>query len=206
LKMIWRQGNLERLLKTLGPGDIAGEDSFFSITFCTTSLITITRVKMNYLNKDVLNIWKEQYPQLESKLYEYCFPFIENFHQLLKKKEIERRSQKRIQLSGQVSLRLLEISGAPEGREFNGILRDISPGGLAFSIKTSEKTALLLLGRKLGITAAFSAGSVKQDIDVRGTVISVIRRYTNTYSLHVSFDKVLDEKVIEDIEKIRKNS
>jgi len=205
LKMVWRHGKHERLLKTLSPGDIAGEDSFFSITFCTTSLITISRVKMNYLNKDILNTWKEPYPQLESKLYEYCFPFLESFYQLLKRKEIERRTQKRILTTGQLSLQLFSISGTPEGKEFKGQLRDISAGGLAFSIKTSEKTAQILLGRKLGVTAILSSKNIQQELDVRGTVISVVRRYASTYSIHVRFDALLKEQTIGSIENIRED-
>jgi CRP-like cAMP-binding protein/HEAT repeat protein len=203
LKMIWRQGKQERLLKTLSPGDIAGEDSFFSITFCTTSLIAISRVKMNFIHKDILNLWKEQYPQLESKLYEYCFPSLESFYQLLKRKDIERRTQKRILMTGQLSLQLFNTSGAPEGREFKGQLRDISAGGLAFSIKTSEKTAQILLGRKLGITAILSSKNIQQKLDVSGTVISVVRRYASTYSIHVRFDTLLKEQVMGNIENIR---
>lgn len=205
LKMIWRQGKQERLLKTLSPGDIAGEDSFFSITFCTTSLITISRVRMNFIHKDILSVWKEQYPQLESKLYEYCFPFLESFYQLLKRKEIERRTQKRILMAGQLSLQLFNTSGAPEGREFKGQLRDISAGGLAFSIKTSEKTARILLGRKLEITAVLSSKNIEQKLDVSGTVISVVRRYASTYSIHVRFDTLLGEQVMGSIENIRKD-
>lgn len=84
LKLVYRHGK-EYLVRTPEPGDIVGGDNFF-ITFCTTSLITISGVTAKYLNKEILSSWKEQYPQLEAKLYAYCQPHIESIHQFLKEK------------------------------------------------------------------------------------------------------------------------
>ena len=72
LKMFYTLGDRELLLKTLGPGDIAGEDTFFSITVCTTSLITLSQVKLSFLDKDTFTKWKDRYPNLSSTLTDYC--------------------------------------------------------------------------------------------------------------------------------------
>ncbi|NJL58647.1 MAG: cyclic nucleotide-binding domain-containing protein [Desulfobacteraceae bacterium] len=200
LKLVYRHGKTEHLVRTSEPGDIVGGDSFFFITFCTTSLITISGVSAAYLDKEVLSSWKEQYPQLEAKLYAYCQPHIESIRQFLKEKEIDRRIRHRIEVSGQVLLQLLKANGEPESKEFKGNLRDISAGGLSFSIKTSEKTAQVLLGRKLGVAAEIAGIAVR----TIGMVIGVIHRHSSTYSIHVRFDEDLDKQIVNHIEKERK--
>ena len=58
LNMVYRKGDDGILLKSLGPGDIAGEDTFFTRSTCTTSLVAHSRVRLNFLEKSVL----QKYP------------------------------------------------------------------------------------------------------------------------------------------------
>ena len=72
LNMFYHKGNQGILLKTLGPGDVAGEDTFFTQSTCTTSLMAHSRVKLNYLEKTVLRKWQSDASNLMNKLQDYC--------------------------------------------------------------------------------------------------------------------------------------
>ncbi|RPI73607.1 MAG: hypothetical protein EHM45_20565 [Desulfobacteraceae bacterium] len=67
LKMTWLQNNYEYLLKSLNPGDIAGQDTFFSNSVCTTSLITLSPVDMRYLRQETVLQWKNERSALVAK-------------------------------------------------------------------------------------------------------------------------------------------
>ncbi len=51
LKVTYKHKDGEALLKKLGPGELAGQDNFFLIAVCKTSLITLTNVNLKYLGK-----------------------------------------------------------------------------------------------------------------------------------------------------------
>ena len=202
LKVVYSRDGREILIKNLSTGELAGEDSFFSLSVCTTSIITLSQVKLNVLDKAILQKWKDEYPSLESKLHDYCLK-LEKTNDLLKKKGMDRRSQKRVNLSGKVSIQLLSASGSPVGKSFGGELSDVSAGGLSFYIKTAKKeTASLLLGRNLNIKFILSAGKSQHKIDQNGKVIGVHYHLLSDYSIHMSFDKMLDENMIEEIENV----
>jgi CRP-like cAMP-binding protein len=196
LKLAYREEEREVLLKTLGTGHIAGEDTFFYESVCTTSLITLSRVKLNFLEKDALLNWRDEFPGLESRLQEYCLKF-KKVRDLLKAKNLDRRSQKRVRLSGKGMIQLLGASGKPLGKAFKGELSDISIGGLSYIIRISKKeNARLLLGRKMNIKFVLPLGSSKQKIDKNGTVIGVRSHPFDDYSIHIKFDQLLDEKLL----------
>jgi len=147
VKALFDQGGKENLIKTLGVGDIIGQEPFFSATVCTVSMIPLSNVKATYLEGDVLKKWKTEVPALESKLHDYSIK-----HDLVKKelerKSLERRADKRVNLSGTVMFQLLDKAGKPMGKKYKGELSDLSAGGISFSIKSSKKeTVRMLLGR-----------------------------------------------------------
>ncbi|MCP4624719.1 MAG: cyclic nucleotide-binding domain-containing protein, partial [bacterium] len=91
LKMFYRHEEKASLLKTLGPGDVFGEDTFFfSEAFCSTSVITDSPVKLYVLLKDELDQLYAISPGLESKLNGYCSS-LESVADLIKAKNLERR-------------------------------------------------------------------------------------------------------------------
>jgi CRP-like cAMP-binding protein len=196
LKLVYRDEGREVLLKTLGPGHIAGEDTFFFESVCTTSMITLSRVKLNYLEKDTLLKWRDEFPGLESRLQEYCLKF-KKVRDLLKAKNLDRRSQKRVRLSGKGMIQLLGASGKLLGRAFKGELSDISVGGLSFTIRISKKeNARLLLGRKMNIKFVLPLGNAKRKIDKDGTVIGVKAHPFDDYSIHIKFEEALDQRIL----------
>jgi CRP-like cAMP-binding protein/HEAT repeat protein len=204
LKMVFAQENRERLLKTLGRGDVAGEDTFFSISLCTTTLTTLSRSVLFYLNQDVLKKWKDSFPGLELRLRHYC-THRESVQDILKRKGIERRTHKRVKLSGVISLDILSVSGRPIGKTFKGRLADISKGGLSFTVRSPNQTNIsLLLGRKLeagfilpqetGLKLGLKVLSNDPEgtgIHPTGMVIGVSYCNNDLYSIHIKFDNPL---------------
>ena len=72
LKMLCSHNGKEVLVKTLQPGDILGIETFFSDSVCTTSVSPFSMAKVFFLEKKVLQEWRDKFPGLEAKLYSYC--------------------------------------------------------------------------------------------------------------------------------------
>ncbi|MDP2863140.1 MAG: cyclic nucleotide-binding domain-containing protein [Desulfobacterales bacterium] len=201
LKMVYEQQGKVILLKKLKPGDIAGQDTFFSISVCTTSLLTLSKVKMNCLGKDVLARWSKEIPTLEPKLKDYSLK-IESAHDLLKKKGMDRRLVNRHNLSGKVAVQMINASGNPVGKAFRGELSDISASGISFYIKTSDrKNASFLLGRNLNLLFAVPGNAAFEKITQTGTVIGVSYHLFNDYIIHLKFSMELSSVLVAEIEK-----
>ncbi|MGB5748097.1 MAG: cyclic nucleotide-binding domain-containing protein [Desulfobacterales bacterium] len=201
LKMFYRQADKAILLKTLGPGDIAGEDTFFfSDAFCTTSVITDSPVNLHILEKDHLVKLNEKVPGLEPKINDYCLK-IESVAKLLKAKSLERRVKGRLNLPGKVIVQTADDE-KPAGKPFRGELLDISATGLAFIIKTTPKTAATMLGRELNMDLSFE--ELESDLNFKrvGTVVAVNSEPFNEYIIHAEFGKNLDPVVFDELEEL----
>lgn len=202
LKVISSQEGMEILVNTLGPGSIVGVDTFFADTVCTTSVATLSDVKLRVVDKVVLSEWEKVCPSLEPKLHHYCLKF-ETVDHLLKKKGLNRRSHKRISISGQGIFQILDVAGDPVGKAFKGRLSDISVGGLSFFLKISKKeTSRLLLGRALHIRFTLPQGASHQEMDINGTVVAVRSHPFEDYSVHIKFDRGLSERIVADLERL----
>ncbi|MDX2502530.1 MAG: cyclic nucleotide-binding domain-containing protein [Deltaproteobacteria bacterium] len=200
LKMVYENKAGDVLLYTLGSGQLAGQENFFSNTVCTTSLITLSNVNLKYLAKDTLLKWKTELPTLEQKLNDFCDGF-PSATKLLQSKKMDRRALKRIKLSGKGLINLLNRAGEPIGKSFKGALSDISVGGLSFEIRISkEETARILLGRRISIALSVSKSIASQVIDQKGIIVGVYPFPFEDYSIHVKFDKQLDQAVINAME------
>lgn len=201
LKMVYRREGMEHLLKTIGSGDIAGEDTFFSISFCTTSLITINSVKLKVLNRAVLKEWNNDYPLLESKIRDYC-DHLESAEDLLKQKGKDRRIHKRVCVSGTVVVQIIDSTGNLTGNPFKGEITDISAGGLSFSIKIAkDQTARLMLGRKLKLKLELEKEESHHAVVQNGVIISVSHSLMSEYAIHVKFEEAMHQKAMMEIAK-----
>jgi CRP-like cAMP-binding protein len=200
LKMIYQDRDGDGLLYTLGPGQLAGQENFFANTVCTTSLITLSNVNLKYLAKDALLKWKKELPTLEKKISEFCAGF-QNATALLKSKKMDRRALKRVKISGKGLFKLLNRAGEPIGKTFKGELADISVGGLSFEIRISkEDTARLLLGRRISIGFSNRKRIPPVSIEQNGIIVGVYPFPFEDYSIHVKFDKMLDEATVKAIQ------
>jgi CRP-like cAMP-binding protein len=182
LKMFYRQADKAILLKTLGPGDLVGEDTFFfADAFSTTSVIVESPVKLHVLEKDRLAKLNQAVPGLEPKIKDYCVG-LESVADLLKAKSLERR--------------------VPVGKPFRGELIDISASGLAFIFKTTRKSDAMMLGQNLNMAISFA--ELESDLKIKkiGTVVAVNSEPFNEYIVHAEFFTNLDSTVFDELEKL----
>lgn len=204
VKALFNQNGKENLIKLLGMGDIIGQEPFFSATVCTVSMIALSSVKTMYLEIDVLKKWKNEVPALESKLYDYSFKN-DPVKKELENKNIERRSDKRVNLSGTVLFQLLDKSGKPLGKGYKGELSDLSAGGISFIIKSSKKeTVRMLLGRRLKVSFKLPMKhNAYHNIEQLMTVIAAQPQVFDDYSVHLKFDTKWAQKMIGEIDVSR---
>lgn len=202
LRMFYRQEDKAILLKTIDPGDIFGEDTFFfSDAFCTTSVMTDTPVKLYVLLKDDLDKLNLKAPGLESKLNDYCLS-LESVAGLLKNKDLERRIDKRLTLPGRILVQMLNDSNQPAVKPFNAELLDISGSGLAFLMKTTQKASTMLLGRNLNMKLTFDELESDMAIKRLGLVVAVNSEPFHEYVVHAEFSKNLSSSILDDLEDL----
>ncbi len=199
LKLVYGQNGTEKLINKIGPATIAGSDTFFSISVCTTSLIAMSHAEVNYLDRETFSKLREEQPALASRLEAYCAKQAKDA-ELLREKGINRRSHKRLRISGPILFQVLNAAGKPIGKAFKGELSDISAGGLSFFITTSNrKNALMLLGRKMNVKFRIPMGQSKVETVQSGTITGVINHLFTDYSIHMKFDKVMSNLVIDEM-------
>ncbi len=195
IKMFYHKDKHGIFLKTLGPGDLAGDDTFFTNSTCTTTITTHSAVKLNFLRKTVLQNWRTEAPNLANKLRDYCAQR-ESIKDLLQKKELERRVHPRYALSGNAVIRIMDRPGI---KGFKGDLSDISTNGIAVIMNTSPESAELLLGCRLNIKFRRPEVSPEIRIDQDGRIVGIHNQMFNEYLTNVKWDKPLDNGIVERI-------
>ncbi len=193
VKQFYSQNDGEKLLGNLGPGEIAGLDSFFNISVCTTSLVTLTRACTTSLSPEDYRRWQETMPTLATKIRHFCDE-MESAIQIMRKKGMNRREHSRLKMDGPIGYQVLRHNGQPLGREFRGDIADISVGGLSFFMKTSNKQqALLLLGRRLKVRFGPAVSETIQT----GIITGVIHHLFTDYSIHLKFDTPVSQALVD---------
>ncbi|MDZ7833357.1 MAG: cyclic nucleotide-binding domain-containing protein [Desulfobacterales bacterium] len=201
---LYTRGDTEVLFKTLYSGELLGQSPFFSATVCTVTMNAFTRVKASFLENSVLKQWKADVPALEAKLYDYCVKK-DRVKQELENKKMERRTDKRLELTGRLSLQLLDKSGNPMGKAYKGEIADISVGGLSFVVKSSkEETLRLLLGRPILVSfdLPLNSGGARP-VSEKTTIIAIQSMIFDDYSIHVKFQSKKPQSFIDDIDRSR---
>jgi c-di-GMP-binding flagellar brake protein YcgR len=122
--------------------------------------------------------------------------------QALENRNIERRVDKRIPVSGKIIFQLTDGSGKPMGRGYAGELSDISAGGMSFTIKTSKKESIrMLLGRRVHVSFRLPLKKFNyRNIDQAMTVIAAQPQVFDDYSIHLKFDMKWTQKIIDEID------
>ena len=189
VKMVYMKEN-EETLKILEPGDIAGEDTFFYTTASkTVSLIANSKARLLSLDREIQEKWKDNFPALDQKLHEYCDKS-GRVSEILLKKGMNRRRNKRKKLSGKVAVQLLNPSGTPSGKQFLGTLCDISISGLSFTFKLSNnEVAHKLLGAKIKTQLVVPDGNASKKIEQIGKIVGIGYHVFADHSIHVRFDQ-----------------
>jgi len=197
LRRIYRQGDEEYYVCQINMGETVGHDTYFSITLCTTSVITINGVQLSYLDRPAIQKVGKQFPGFENKLREFCFRSGEKIADILRKKEIERRRFERFKASGKIITQLVDKNGEPVGEPFQGHLEDICQGGVSYLIKCSQdSSARLLLGRPALVKMTFPQESDQPVVKSKGLIVAVKFQLFNDYKVHLRFPKLFTEDQI----------
>lgn len=187
----------EVMLEELIAGDIANNNSFFSFTVCTYSLKAVRDGTLSFLDKDILAAWKENYAGMEPKLSSFCREK-DRFGTKMVEKGLNQRAHDRVQTSALAMVQLLDKAGKPVQKPFKIALFDISCGGVSFGMKINKKEdAELLLQHRMFLQTIFKDGSEKRKIGFRGQVIAIHLQPFGESSVHVQFDSLQDEKIIQ---------
>ena len=199
IKSVFHREGEEFLIKESNPGDMVGDDSFFHSTVCTTSAVALSDVRLRSLEKESLEKWKQDSPALASKLGDYCLG-LESIYDVLRTKNLDRRSADRVKVPVRMSLRPTGGSNAASEKAISGTLADICEGGLSLYVTMPRDRAEgLFMGPKLNMRFALPAGKDLRQISRDGTVVAV-RLHPDTCSMSVKFDENLDEGIIRGIE------
>lgn len=204
IKLVFREGDKEKIVKELKQGDMLGEDAFFSLTLSTTTAITLTEVELNYLEKDILSKWELKSYGIEPKLHDYYLR-TKRIDETLEKMGPELRRHERIPISGKVKVQFMDTSGVPYGEPVTGALSDISQGGMSFYLNIKkEKITKLFAEPRLNLKFSLIVGGSEQRFDQNGTMVAAIPHYYD-YSIHVKFDNRLEKQLIDGV-KASENS
>ncbi|WP_456386662.1 HEAT repeat domain-containing protein [Desulfolithobacter sp.] len=198
IRVSYLQGDRELFIKTLGSGELAGEN-FFNASLWTVTLTALTPVRLSVLRRKSFARWHEEFPGLESKLQDFYNRF-NDIQSMLRKKNLDRRTSRRYEHSCKIQVQMIDAQGKKLGRAFRGSLSDISRGGLAFLVRISKKeNGRLLLGRTMRLSIPTSDSD--EIMHVTGTVIGVqpFHLPESDYSIHIRFNKDLDRETLQRI-------
>jgi CRP-like cAMP-binding protein len=203
LKMIHEKEDEEILIKTLGAGDLFGQDSFYSINVCTTSVVTMTPVDLSYLDRDVVEQWRTEHHVLESQLRQYSLSE-DPIEGILETKGLDRRAHKRLKTSTKVSSQVISPeTNRPLSRAFSGVLTDISKGGLCFYIHTkNRKTVQALMGHRLLLNVQTPTTEDRDRVKLVGVVQGAQTHPFDKYSIHLEFLSPLKDAQMNLIQQI----
>lgn len=179
-------------------GEIVGAETFFEASVWTISAKSLG-CEVFLLSRAKLESLKKHHPSLEAKLFDFCSS-VQSTSSQLKKSKSNRRQFKRRDVAGRLTFTVLNKSGKKISKEAKGDLLDISMGGVAFSIHSSQKkNAVTLFGRQLRVS--ISAGITATVIVRTGTVQAVrdMDRIGNEYSLHLEFSERLSNSEVQQI-------
>ena len=189
LKLYFSREGQDSLITTLESGDVAGQDTFFATTTCTTSLAVQSHAELQVIDNTHLGEWKESLPALETKLREFCQA--KDVGKLVTAKGLERRQSRRIKVEGLIVAQMMDTAKALLGKPFRGDMADLSNTGLSFYIKATDKAARMLLGRHLKIRATLEVGGKRQTLERTGATVAVTPLYFGDFAIHLKFDMPL---------------
>jgi len=186
--LTYRQGRKEMFIQQMNPGEIIGGGPFFDVSVWTVSLVAMTDVKVQALERQAFLKLLPQYPGLETSLADFCRRS-DRVPELLQKMEENRRQDTRYPVQLILVNSLLGTDENSPPQSFKAQMEDISLGGLSLSIRISQKEKIrLLLGRCLISSLPLGIEKVQKR---SGKIVGVtLYDYMEKkYSVHVRFDQ-----------------
>lgn len=197
--VIFTKAKENNLVLQVGKGGFVGDDTFFGMSICTSSVLSRSKVLVKILEKEKIAEWAEKAPGLYTKLESFCREFGQ-YEEAYERKRMEKSRFKRLTVHGQVCADILNSTMKQSGRKIKAAVGDISCGGACFFIKSSGKDAArALLARPLQMIFAIKGKNKLVEFAALGRVVKVRFHMENDYSVHVQFSKPLAQEKIEQV-------
>ncbi len=192
-------GTEENILKEIGPGQITGFSSFFSISLATTTVRTKSAVRLGYLTQDALFELKEQVAGLDGKIENLCRELLPaDTSDIVQSQKVNRRKHHRVPAQGKAALFIIRADNTPSEKPVYGVLEDLSRGGASFVIKSSKKeTARALLGRTAMVKLISGKGSHIPNLNKKGKITALQDQLFNDYAVSFKFFKPIDDDTVQ---------
>jgi CRP-like cAMP-binding protein len=202
LKVVFKDRGQEVLIHQIGRGNVFGEDTFFSVNVCTTSVITLSTVHLQFLDHHRLKHLEETFPVMGSSLKHICASG--KLYDHLRAKKIDRRATQRIHLKSKVAVQLLTAeSRHPMQRTLYADLWDVSKSGLCFHLHSKNKEAVRrLIGRSLGVRIKLEVDGQFKAAAVTGVVQGVQNHSEKQYSVHMQLNPPFSDAAMDTIQRI----
>jgi len=197
LSAIFTKEKIHNLVLQVGKGGFVGEDTFFGMTVCTSSVVARSELVVRMLKKESMREWEETVPGLYAKLESYC-RVNNHYAEAFEQKRQEKSRFLRLKITGLVQADILDPAMKKTGKQFKAAVADISRGGTCFYIKSSKKeTARTLLAKPLQML--FSVGKKASPVEFMavGRVVKIQFHLENDYSVHVKFSSPLGKDKID---------
>ena len=196
----------ETILKEFFPGEIVNQDSFFSFTVTTATVVATQDSVLTYLEQSILDKWREKFPGIEPKLSSFCRESV-NVKELAKRAGIELRAHQRFVTSLKARIQLLDSSGNPLKNPFKVSLFDISAGGVSFGLKLNRREeAAQLVGQPVTAQTAYKSANTTQQVHQNGKIVAAHLQPYGESTIHIQFDSPLPDETMKEIEKVSSQS
>lgn len=200
LKVTHNNQDREQLIHKLSSGDVFGGETFFSINVCTVSVTALCQGTMSYLEREQLERLKGSFPFMEAVLKKVSQNG-QGIVDCIRQKGIERRTQKRINLTMKIAFQVL----TPDARKalqrpISVEMWDISQRGLSFYFNSKNQEAVRrLIGRTLGIQFNLPVNGQIKKVALTGVVHGVQNHPLDEYSVHLQLNRELSVQALQAI-------
>lgn len=193
------KGDKNILVAQLGRGNLLGEYSFTTISLCSASALTQSEVTMYYLKSAATDDWADKHPELLQKLTKFCDKK-GNLDDIARRRKQEKWKYPRHNIEGKVSANLLTEKGEKTDKFFHGELVDISRDGTSFGVEIQNKnTARDLLTKKVNLSFSCPLKNDKLEFSASGKVVRVSFHHYSSYKVHIHFDPLIEESLLQKI-------
>jgi CRP-like cAMP-binding protein len=198
LKNIISQGGKESFLHDIGPGDIAGQDTFFDVTVCSSTIVTVSSVKLKFIDRKSIDKIDKKFPGFSKNISKTCsWLEAKNPKSSAKIKPLERRQSQRHNTPGKVVLQTFDNEKNPIRPAYSGWMEDISTGGASFTIRCADKdVGRALLGRMTSLSVKFENGLER---DFAGQIKDARFDLRSTYNIRLKYENQIPEGKLNEI-------
>lgn len=175
------------LILQVGKGGFVGEDTFFGMSTCASSVLAESEVVVKILEKKCVREWAVTAPDLYDKVKAFC-RLHDRYEEAYQIKRPQKSRFHRVSVSGVVRADIMDSGMKPTGKKFKASIGNVSRSGACFFIKSSSReVAGSLLSEPLRMI--FSVGEKNDLVEfmAMGTVVRIRFHLENDYSVHVKF-------------------